>query len=915
MADYRQGRTAAEKLQGRTAADLGQGRTAAEQCQGHAVADHCQGRKAAVQGQGHMAADRFQGHTAAENMQGHTAADFGQGRTTAEQGQGLTAAARLQGHMAADHLQGHTAADYVMGRRAAKIVQGHMAADHGQGLTAAAHGQGCTAADHSQGRTAAEQGQGCISADIPNTKQNHGSAERPHNGNVDRSRGEQPEPDLVAGWHEERKSLKNPQLTQKDTEHTLYRMAGLGRRMMSKHHGVVGNVARALGGSLVTPPVDLAEIKRHFGDNKGFPKIAELLTMISGGVPVVTALSTIDLSAALEYGNHRSVAKHMPLIWKKIADDVRRQRCLVVDKEAAKNIKGLSVWPLGVVVTHKARIIHDLSFDPNHTGQKAGLNAETDIKTVPPCLCAEALPKFLSELVSLRKKCPTKRLLMATTDVNDAFRNVRVDADKAQKFGYVVDELIVIDFRLPFGWAGSPGNFGVMASAAEHAHCQTRLSTVKLLPEGERMVSHLKIVDPWETGEPTPVPIDAKIRPSEGGEMDSPLFTVTYVDDHGLLRAQHGENDLSALVASASLASDYLRLFGPGETGDTPILAPKKSSDWDTKLEFLGFVINSHTLEISVTEKKAGAIKDALVDEWPRNRRRATAQEVFSIAGKLWNLTYVIRAGKYFVWRLLRLTGLHTSGGSNQNHVVELGREFHDDLDFWRWAIEQELLVAGESLCAPCYVDVERPAKRHYLSDASFDAVGGYCPELKRFWRYDLPLDFAAELKRKAACRETSSVTINLLELMGMVLTAWVMHELVGDHPTQRGDPIRMRGDNFSAVTWSNRCGGARDKRAGLMMRMLGRLEIRGGWRYHAKHIPGVENVVADGISRWPREEVADRIRTLTKTDGWREQAIGSPGERLCAIVLQTKNIQPRHDEMLWKLLTATNSTAGQLTP
>ena len=33
---------------------------------------------------------------------------------------------------------------------------------------------------------------------------------------------------------------------------------------------------------------------------------------------------------------------------------------------------------------------------------------------------ADALPKFLAELVSLRKKSPPKRLLMATTDVNDA---------------------------------------------------------------------------------------------------------------------------------------------------------------------------------------------------------------------------------------------------------------------------------------------------------------------------------------------------------------------------------------------------------------------------------------------------------------------------------------------------------------
>ena len=78
------------------------------------------------------------------------------------------------------------------------------------------------------------------------------------------------------------------------------------------------------------------------------------------------------------------------------------------------------------------------------------------------------------------------------------------------------------------------------------------------------------------------------------------------------------------------------------------------------------------------------------------------------------------------------------------------------------------------------------------------------------------------------------------------------MHELVGDRLESKGNPNLMPGDDLAAVTWADRCGGARDKGAGLMMRMLGRLEIQGGWRYDAKHIPGVQNTLAGGISRWP---------------------------------------------------------------
>ena len=83
-----------------------------------------------------------------------------------------------------------------------------------------------------------------------------------------------------------------------------------------------------------------------------------------------------------------------------------------------------------------------------------------------------------------------------------------------------------------------------------------------------------------------------------------------------------------------------------------------------------------------------------------------------------------------------------------------------------------------------------------------------------------------------------------------MVVTAWFMLELVGDRVNAKSDLTMMRSDNTAAVSWISRCGGARDKRACLLMRMLGRLGIKGGWNHTAKYIPGVRNTPVDGISR-----------------------------------------------------------------
>ena len=135
-------------------------------------------------------------------------------------------------------------------------------------------------------------------------------------------------------------------------------------------------------------------------------------------------------------------------------------------------------------------------------------------------------------------------------------------------------------------------------------------------------------------------------------------------------------------------------------------------------------------------------------------------RDVLNVAGKLWNLTYVVRAGRYFVWRLLRLAGLHdASARKKQIRVVELGRAFHADLLFWKWAIDHELLLEGGGLSVPSYMGIKRPGKRHYLPDARFEAVGGFFVENKVSWRYDLPTELTAELKRKTHLQETCTIT------------------------------------------------------------------------------------------------------------------------------------------------------------
>ena len=165
---------------------------------------------------------------------------------------------------------------------------------------------------------------------------------------------------------------------------------------------------------------------------------------------------------------------------------------------------------------------------------------------------------------------------MAKEDATDAFRNVRIAPDQAHNFCYAAENVFLTDSRLNLGWAASPGCWGLMAAAIEHAHCNTTVDSAVILPEGEATISHAKIVKPWETGSPTQIPTRVRVNAPRKGGANEPFLTSVFVDDFRMAIVERNKSDQTALTTSAALASDNVRLFGPGEKGETGILAPPK---------------------------------------------------------------------------------------------------------------------------------------------------------------------------------------------------------------------------------------------------------------------------------------------------------------------------------------------------
>ena len=172
--------------------------------------------------------------------------------------------------------------------------------------------------------------------------------------------------------------------------------------------------------------------------------------------------------------------------------------------------------------------------------------------------------------------------------------------------------------------------------------------------------------------------------------------------------------------------------------------------------------------------------------------------------------------------------------------TLRLTAEFLADVGWWRWYVQLENIKEGERIAAPFYRFVKQTPEEKRCSDASYEAIGGLCLETGVYWRFKL----TGEVKRRTVRSKRGKrdrISINLLELMSMVMAAYVMVVMKGDRPEKEGATVLMRGDDSSAVQWVINCkGGRRDEmRTGALIRMLAALEMQGGRVFSGKACEG----------------------------------------------------------------------------
>lgn len=247
-------------------------------------------------------------------------------------------------------------------------------------------------------------------------------------------------------------------------------------------------------------------------------------------------------------------------------------------------------------------------------------------------------------------------------------------------------------------------------------------------------------------------------------------------------------------------------------------LAPEKIEGPVTNLTFLGIEIDSQTMSIRLPEEKLSALI-SLLQKWSE-MRKCTKRELLSLIGKLSFASKVIPSGRMFVRRLIDLS----MTVERLSHRISLNSEARKDISWWAnylpaWNGRYKIL---DSLTTPCH-------QLHIYTDASGEIGLGIYNNGK--W------------VSKTWPKEHKQKSIQWKEIFPVYVCCYLWGKEF------QGKRLLFHCDNLAVVNiWSAQS--CKSPEIMAVLRKLFYIAAQHEFTVHIKHIPGVNNVLADCLSR-----------------------------------------------------------------
>ena len=255
-------------------------------------------------------------------------------------------------------------------------------------------------------------------------------------------------------------------------------------------------------------------------------------------------------------------------------------------------------------------------------------------------------------------------------------------------------------------------------------------------------------------------------------------------------------------------------------------LAPEKQDGPNTTLIFLGIEIDTIKQELRLPEEKLHRLLN-LISEW-ENKKSCTRRELESLIGTLQHAGTVILPGRSFMRRIISLLSI----AKQRHHHIRLNKDFRSDLHWWKTFAAH---WNGSSL-----IINHNSANFEITSDASGAWGCGAWHGHKWF--------------QLAWNSKTHPLQIAAKELIPIIIAAVVWGN------AWKGGNVRARCDNAAVVAVINNRY-SRDPHLMQMLRCLFFIEAYFQFKVSAAHLPGIENELADDLSR-------DQVSSFLKKSG-----------------------------------------------
>ena len=238
-----------------------------------------------------------------------------------------------------------------------------------------------------------------------------------------------------------------------------------------------------------------------------------------------------------------------------------------------------------------------------------------------------------------------------------------------------------------------------------------------------------------------------------------------------------------------------------------------------TVIDFLGFIIDTVSMEIRLPAEKLSRIKQ-MIHSW-RSKKSCTKRALLSLIGNLQHASSVVKPGRTFLRRMIDLS-------KHQVHMdghLRLNAEFRADLQWW--ATFLDMWNGVSVISALC----RRPIDARLISDASGSwGCGAYFGSK---W-------FALAW---SSCPAWAEVHISVQELLPIVVSCAIWgSDMTGDH-------IRCLCDNAAVVVMINKHT-SKHPVAMHLLRCLFFICARFNITLTAEHIAGIINEAADALLR-----------------------------------------------------------------